>query len=97
MSLVDEMLSEVEDHSVLFIKFMDISKCEEYKSKKLIPCIVEGDEDYSFYNPKLRLLLEAKTEKIVSGGIDEATKFIAAINDSHYYSNSLFIVFRFRF
>ncbi|MFC6204554.1 DUF4435 domain-containing protein, partial [Psychrobacter urativorans] len=30
---------------------------------------------------------------IVSGGIDEATKFIAAINDSHYYSNSLFIVF----
>ncbi|MFC6205480.1 hypothetical protein ACFPZK_12270 [Psychrobacter urativorans] len=64
MSLVDEMLSEVEDHSVLFIKFMDISKCEEYKSKKLIPCIVEGDEDYSFYNPKLRLLLEAKTEKI---------------------------------
>jgi len=93
MSLVDEMLSEVEDHSVLFIKFMDISKCEEYKSKNLIPCIVEGDEDYSFYEPKMRLLLQAKMEKIVSGGIDEATKFITAINSSHYYSNSLFVVF----
>lgn len=93
MSLVDEMLAEVEDTSVLFTRFMDLSKCIEYKNKELIPCIVEGDEDYSFYEPKIRSLLNKSSEKIISGGIDKAIEFLGAINESNYYSNSIFIIF----
>ncbi len=93
MSLVDEMLAEVGDTSVLFTRFMDLSKCIEYKNKELIPCIVEGDEDYSFYEPKIRSLLNKSSEKIISGGIDKAIEFLGAINESNYYSNSIFIIF----
>ncbi|MGP4716206.1 DUF4435 domain-containing protein [Psychrobacter sp. T6-6] len=93
MSMVEAMLSELEDTSVLLSKFMDISKSKAYKKKELIPCIVEGDEDYSFYEPKVRPLLEMSLEKIISGGIDKAIEFLNVINESNYYSGSIFIIF----
>ena len=93
MSMVEAMLSELEDTSVLLSKFMDISKSKAYKNKELIPCIVEGDEDYSFYEPKVRPLLEMSLEKLISGGIDKAIEFLNVINESNYYSGSIFIIF----
>lgn len=93
MNRVDEMLAELDNPAILFKKFMDISKCDEYKNKNLIPCIVEGDEDYSFYEPKVRPLIKAKLEKIISGGIDKANEFVDSINGSCYYSKKIFIVF----
>lgn len=93
MNKVEEMLLETEDSSVLFKKFMNISKCGDYKNNNLIPCIVEGDEDFSFYEPKVRPILQVKLEKIISGGIDKATEFVDSINKSHYYSENIFIVF----
>ena len=93
MNKVKEMLLETEDSSVLFKKFMSISKCEDYKNNNLIPCIVEGDEDFSFYEPKVRPILQVKLEKLISGGIDKATEFVDSINKSHYYSENTFIVF----
>ncbi|WP_367105160.1 DUF4435 domain-containing protein [uncultured Psychrobacter sp.] len=93
MSKVEEMLSELDNSAVLFKKFMNISKSEQYRKNNLIPCIVEGDEDFSFYEPKVRPLLHAKLEKLISGGIDKAVEFVNAINRSNYYSNNCFIVF----
>jgi len=93
MNRVESMLSETEDSSVLFKRFMDISKSLDYKNRTIIPCIVEGDEDFSFYQPKVRPLLHIKLEKLVSGGTDKANNFLTAINNSRYYSDSHFIVF----
>lgn len=93
MNRVEKMLGELDNSTVLFKKFMNISKCAQHKNNKLIPSIVEGDEDFSFYEPKVRPLLEAKLEKIISGGVDKATEFVNAVNESCYYSDSSFIVF----
>lgn len=93
MSRVEEMLAELDSSTVLFKKFMNISKSEKHKRNQLIPCIVEGDEDFSFYEPKVRPFLQAKLEKLTSGGIDKAIEFVNAVNENHYYSNSSFVVF----
>lgn len=93
MNKVEEMLSELDNSTVLFKKFMSISKSEQYKKNNLIPCIIEGDEDFSFYESKARPFLQAKLEKLTSGGIDKAIEFVNAINENYYYSNRTFIVF----
>lgn len=93
MNKVEEMLLEVEDSSVLFKEFMNITKSEEYRKKHIVPCIFEGDEDFSFYDNRVKSILGIKTEKMVSNGIDKSYEFLDIINGSNYYSQHLFILF----
>lgn len=93
MNKVEEMLLEAEDSSVLFKEFMNITKSEEYRKKHIVPCIFEGDEDFSFYDSRVKSILGVKTEKMVSNGIDKSYDFLDIINESNYYSQHLFISF----
>lgn len=93
MNKVEKMLLETEDSSVLFKEFMSITKTKAYRDKDIVICIFEGDEDFSFYNIKVKSILNTGTEKIVSNGIDKSYDLLKDINDSSYYSQHSFISF----
>lgn len=95
MAREDYMLNRARSTSVIFDRFIRKTNSDDYKNKKLIPVIVEGDEDFIFYSHKLEKILpsDIKLQKIIGYGCDKVEEFVKDINENYYYKNSHFLGF----